>query len=251
MRLRQRIVDWTGWDWAGWRKLALAGGSALINGIALALLAGSLTAGGAEIGRARMSPSVVVSVTLVSETPPSQPRQAAPAEPTPARPSAATPTPQRADFVPDKRRPRSPSVASGGAKADGEDGVYLGPPGVAQAGPPLGLRGLLKKDPCNNVVERLRGDCDLKWGKLLAEGEIVQEPSIEQLKRMYPGFVEEPSCGSSHMGCLQADWRSSIGTRPIMRGPASGGPASLGGPAAGVGRLPPANEYQRDPGFGD
>ncbi len=167
------------------------------------------------------------------------------------RPRTDSPPPQPADFVPRRNKTETPSAVSQAPQVDSEVGVYIGPPGAVQAGPPLGLRGLLKKDPCNNLIEKMRGDCDTKWGKLLAEGEVVQEPSIEQLKRMYPGFVDEPACGSSHMGCLQADWRSLNGTRPMMRGPASGGPAGLGGPAAGVGRLPPPNEYHRDPGFGD
>lgn len=248
MRLRQRIVGWT-----GWRRVAPACGSVVVNAIALSVVMTGLTAGGTETSRQRAAPRPAIAVTLISETPPPkpQPRKAAPVESRSAPPPAETSPRSPANFVPAKRKTETPSAGSHAPTAENEDGVYIGPPGVDQGGPPLGLRGLLKKDPCNNLMEKLRGDCDLKWGKLLAEGEVVQEPSIEQLKRMYPGFVDEPSCGSSHMGCLEADWRSLNGTRPFPRGPASGGPAGLGGPASGVGRLPPPNEYHRDPGFGD
>jgi hypothetical protein len=69
---------------------------------------------------------------------------------------------------------------------------------------------------------------------------------------MYPGFGEEPSCGSSHMGCIKKDerWTSLNGTHEVARKNGAS-TARLGSINEMIGRLGPRNEYQRDPGFGD
>jgi hypothetical protein len=188
-----------------------------------------------------------ISVTLLPDLPPPPSRP----EPHASAPRPAPPVVRReAGRNPTPAAPEAPSTVTTPAP-DGE--VYVGPPdATAQVGPPLGLRSLLEKNPCAGVADRMRGDCSLKWAKLIERGEYIQEPTREQLKRMYPGFAEEPSCGSKHMGCINAGekWTSLNGTHAVGR--RNGAMTSrLGSINESLDRLGPKNEYQRDPGFGD
>jgi hypothetical protein len=187
-----------------------------------------------------------ISVTLLPDLPtPSRP------EPQASAPRPAPPVPRRETAR--KAKPAAPEPSSSVTTAEPDGDVYVGPPSAtAQVGPPLGLRSLLEKDPCSSVAEKMRGDCSTKWAKLIEKGEYVQEPTREQLKRMYPGFGEEPSCGSSHMGCIKAGerWTSLNGTHEVTRKNGAG-TSRLGSINEMIGRLGPHNEYHRDPGFGD
>jgi hypothetical protein len=234
MEMRVRILGWA--SWAGWRRFAPFAGSVLVNVAILAAIA-SLAAGGMEPIH-RPAP---ISVTLLPDlpSPPSRPEPRASA-PRPAPPVVRRETGRKAE--PAAPAGLAPPASVSSAAPDGE--VYVGPP--------LGLRSLLEKDPCNSVAERMRNECSLKWAKLMAEGEYVQAPTREELRRMYPGFGEEPSCGSSHMGCIKAGerWTSLNGTHEVTRRNGAG-TSRLGSINEMIGRLGPANEYQRDPGFGD
>ena len=238
MEMRDRIAGWA--NWAGWRRMAPLAGSLLTNAAILAAIAG-LAAGGMEpIRRSR-----AISVTLLPDNlATTRPQPLASTPPTPA------PIPPRATGKLGPA-PQTPPANPANAAADGD--VYVGPPvASAQVGPPLGLRSLLEKDPCNSVADRMRSECSLKWSKLLAQDEYVQAPTREQLARMYPGFGEEPSCGSSHLGCIKAGerWTSLNGAHEVNRKNGAG-VNRLGSINEMIGRLGPHNEYQRDPGFGD
>ncbi len=87
-------------------------------------------------------------------------------------------------------------------------------------------------------------------------GDLLIEPSIEEMQKLYPGFAP-PRFGacSKHMGCYsdyEGEWRSLNGTRAVgLKSPMAGGAGSLGGMHDMVGRLAPPNPYHVDPGFGD
>lgn len=238
MEMRNRIAGWA--SWAGWRRIAPFAASVLVNG-AIVIAVTSLAAGGMEPVRR----PAAISVTLVPDTLPTRAQPPAPA-PQPAPPAVHREASRKAE-------PLTPQTSPGVSSAEPDGEVYVGPPdATAQVGPPLGLRSLLEKDPCNSVAERMRNECSLKWAKLMAQGEYVQAPTREQLKRMYPGFGEEPSCGSSHMGCIKAGerWTSLNGTHAVGR--RNGAMTNrLGSINENLDRLGPKNEYQRDPGFGD
>jgi hypothetical protein len=257
MKPGAQIAKWA--EWSGWRRIAPTAGSLLVNVTVLVVVGGNLAAGGMEPPKPRPGIAQPLTVTLVAEIPP-----LARPEPPDLQPAAPRAAPAESEVVPvaaalprPKERKAAPSATAPSSSApatDDETGVYVGPPGVAQIGPPLGLQGLLKKDPCNSVPARMRGDCDSKWGKMLAEGDIVQAPSAELLARLYPGFGNQDNCQSIHMGCPDKTkpWVSSIGTHSVgVKGPMAGGPGSLAGMNETVGRLGPKNDYQRDPGFGD
>ena len=239
MEMRNRIAGWAAS--AGWRRTAPFAASVLVN-LAIVAAIASLGAGGMEPIRR----PAAISVTLLPDItpPPSRPEPAA---------SAPSPSPAIRHEASRKPAPAAPAPPSSVASAAPDGDVYVAPPAAsAQVGPPLGLRSLLEKDPCNGVADKMRSDCALKWSKLMAQGEYVQAPTREQLKRMYPGFGEEPSCQSSHMGCIKTGerWTSLNGTHEVTR--RNGASTSrLGSINQMNGRLGPANEYQRDPGFGD
>jgi hypothetical protein len=139
--------------------------------------------------------------------------------------------------------------APGSAPAEDEDGVYLGDTDFALSGVPLGLRGLMEEDPCAERAGKLRLDCDT-WSEKVAKGDLLAAPTLAQLKRMYPGFVE--TCRWK-VGCQEGEWISSNGTRSVFnsRGsPMMAGAGSLGGLHESVERLG-FNPDHTDPGFGD
>lgn len=245
MELRGRLAKWAAWP--GWRRTAPVAGSVAANLVIATAVIASLSAVHADNRLLNLNS---LSVTLVSDSlppPPSDTPRAMPQRP-------ATPT-LKAEQTPALRRDPSAATAASSAPSGGladAESVYVGPEGLAGNGPPLGLKSMLEKDPCNSVEARLRGNCDSKFGKMLAKGELVQTPTPEQLKRMYPGLIVEADCGSKHLGCIQPDWISSNGTHPVgNKSPMSGGAGQLGGFHELVGRLGPPNEYHRDPGFGD
>lgn len=245
MEMRNRIMGWAGrtsWGQIGWRRLAPLAASVLVNAIIVVGIT-SLTARGMQ----PIARPAAISVTLLPDLPPP------PSRPEP-RASAPRPAPPVIRQAPGRKaEPVAPQPDPGAAAPSPDGEVYVGPPDAsAQAGPPLGLRSLLEKDPCSSAAERTRGDCSTKWAKLIEKGEYIQEPTREQLKKMYPGFGEEPSCGSKHMGCIKADeeWTSLNGTHAVTRKNGAG-TARLGSINEMIGRLGPHNEYQRDPGFGD
>jgi hypothetical protein len=240
MEMRNRIMGWA--RWAGWGRFAPLAGSVLVNAIIVAGITGLTARGMQPIAR-----PAAISVTLLPDLPPPPSRP----EPHASAPRPAPPVPHRETGR--KAEPAAPDAAPSFATPAPDGEVYVGPPDAsAQVGPPLGLRSLLEKDPCSSVSERVRGDCSLKWAKLIERGEYVQEPTREQLKKMYPGFGEEPSCGSRHMGCIKKDerWTSLNGTHEVTRKNGAS-TARLGSINEMIGRLGPHNEYQRDPGFGD
>jgi hypothetical protein len=240
MEMRSRIVGWT--SWAGWRRIAPFAGSLLVNALIVVGVT-SLAAGGME----PIPRQSAISVTLLPDLPPPPTRPVPRAiAPRPAPPVVRRETDRKSE-------PVAPQPAPGVVTPAPDGEVYVGPPDAsAQAGLPPGLRSLMEKDPCSSVAERMRGDCAQKWAKLLPPGEYIPEPTREQLKRMYAGFINEPDCGSKHMGCIDKNekWTSLNGTHAVGR--RNGAMTNrLGSINENLDRLGPKNEYQRDPGFGD
>ncbi|MDZ4760149.1 MAG: hypothetical protein SGJ21_03660 [Alphaproteobacteria bacterium] len=244
MTLRTRIAAWT-----GWRRYAPTAASLAVNFALLAVFAGSLAA----TGKVRAPPLRTLSVELVTDLQPrltGVPKPIAPRKP--ARPAARTPQSDGG-----ARPDAALSAIAPSAADDRADEVYLAPAPTKRADAPLGLRGLLRADnPCAGVLDRLKADCAGKWSQLASNGDLLIEPSIEEMQRLFPGFAP-PRFGtcSKHMGCYsdyEGEWTSLIGTRSVgLKSPMSSGPGGLGGINDMVGRLAPANPYHVDPGFGD
>jgi hypothetical protein len=262
MVLRDRIaalVRWQGWPGLmNWRRYAPAAGSIVTHIVLGAAAASFLAASGGERMPPR-SPSPMLEITLVADTPATGRR------PAPSVTPRSAPT-TREDALPDapppvakkEKQKLAANPAPGSALAEDDDGVYLGDTDFALSGVPLGLRGLLEEDPCAERAGKLRLDCDT-WSEKIAKGDLLAAPTLAQLKRMYPGFVE--TC-RWRVGCNEGEWVSLAGTRSVGRPPPgsprdtgfgtpmAGGAAGLGGLHDSVGRLG-VNPDHMDPGFGD
>lgn len=132
-----------------------------------------------------------------------------------------------------------------------DDDVFVLPP--AQTDVPLGLRGLLETNPCSQVMERLRGDCDSRWTELAEQGGLDFSPKLEELAKMYPGF--QPEAAVSMFGMPKAP--EQLTRRPSLAGGRTMAPlgsipsgvATAGGPADQTGRLPPPSALHADPAW--
>lgn len=197
-----------------------------------------------------------MAVTLVSNIAPPPPRAVTPRN-TPSTAQPAFPDeeslPETAPAVRDRRRgallaaPIAPAVSGGSA----DDAAEILPP--ARTGVPLGLRGLLEKSPCSQVIVRLRGDCDSRWAALAEQGGLNHSPTLDELAEMYPGFeLEEPD---NPFWMPKAPER--LTRKPSLAGGRVLGPmgvmpsgvAGAGGPSDSVGRLPPKSPLHADPAF--
>jgi hypothetical protein len=250
MMLRERMAAaarWSGWPGlVDWRRYAPAAGSVVTHIVILVGLASFLAASGGE----RMPPKPpppTLQVTLVAETPAPAGRPLAP-------PVVPRPTPPaKADSLPEAPPPAAKNdkqrQAANPAPAAVDEGVYLGETDLALSGVPLGLRGLMEEDPCAGRSGKLKIDC-ATWSDRIAKGELLAAPTLAELKRMYPGFVE--TC-RWRVGCQEGEWISANGTRSVYNyngSPMMSGAGGLGGINELVGRLG-FNPDATDPGFGD
>lgn len=254
MVLRDRIaalVRWQGWPGLmNWRRYAPAAGSVVTHVVLVIGFASFLAASGGERMPAKPPPPTL-EVTLIAETPPAAGRNPAPSVTLRAAP------PQVSELLPDAPPPvaknekpkQSANPAPANTPAEDDDGVYLGETDLALSGVPLGLRGLMEEDPCAERAGKLRFDC-ATWAEKIAKGELLAKPSLAELQRMYPGFVE--TCRWK-VGCQGGEWISTNGTRSVFnsRGsPMMSGAGGLGGLNESVERLG-FNPDHTDPGFGD
>lgn len=253
MVLRDRIAvvaRWPGWaDLTNWRRYAPAAGSVVTHIVLAAVFISFLAASGGERMPLKPAPPML-EITLVAETPTAPSRPLAPGPPPrPTQPRASDPPLDAPPPVTKNQKQKQATGPASAAPADSEDGVYLGDADLALSQIPLGLRGHMEEDPCSNRAGKLRLDCDT-WSEKIARGELLASPTLAQLKRMYPGFVE--TC-RWRVGCDGGDWISTNGTRSVFNAfgsPMMSGPGGLGGLHESIERLPP-NPDHRDPGFGD
>jgi hypothetical protein len=252
MVLRDRIavvVRWPGWaGLTNWRRYAPAAGSVVTHIVLAAVFVSFLAASGGERMPLKPAPPML-EITLVAETPTAPIRPLAPGPPPrPTQPRASDPSPEAPPVAKNQNQKRSAGPAPA-APADSEDGVYLGDADLALSQVPLGLRGLMEEDPCANRAGKLRLDCET-WSEKIGRGELLAAPTLAQLKRMYPGFVE--TC-RWRVGCDGGEWASTNGTRSVYSyngSPMMSGAGGLGGIHELVGRLG-FNPDHTDPGFGD
>lgn len=164
------------------------------------------------------------------------------------RPLAIEPEPVATPTVVAETRPRIvvPDLPAFQREPDEVTSAIAAP---ARPSPPLGLRSLIDKEPCQDPREReRRGDCPVDAPSDMAD---ARADAIFEARRTELAEAFGPQCGQAH-GCLPMPTRNLNGTRPVdPKGRMAGGAGSLGGIHDLIGRLPPPNWYHVDPGFGD
>lgn len=251
----QPIWDLPVWSSSAWRTFGPASASVAAHVAILASLGALIAATNPRPQPPAPPPPPTMAVTLVTNIAPPPPRAQTPRN-TAATPRAAAPAsealPETAPAIRDRRRsamtdPRA--SASSGASADEEAEIL--PP--ARTGVPLGLRGLLEKSPCSQVIVRLRGDCDSRWAALAEQGGLDHSPTLDELAEMYPGFqLEEPDNPFWMPKAPERLTRKASLSGGRVMGPMGAMPsgvAGAGGPSDSVGRLPPKNAMHADPAF--
>jgi hypothetical protein len=240
----------------GLRRFAPVVGSVTAHGMMLVAIGVLIGAANTRPDPLPPTPPPEMSVTLVSNVSPPPPRTTSSRQ-TPSTAAPALPSidklPETAPAVRDRRRgaqnsaPEAPAVSAGSASVDAE----ILPP--ARTGVPLGLRSLLEKSPCSQVIVRLRGDCDSRWAALAEQGGLTHSPTLDELAAMFPGFqLEEPD---NPFWMPKAPER--LTRKPSLAGGRVMGPmgvmpsgvAGAGGPSDSVGRLPPKSDWHADPAF--
>jgi hypothetical protein len=262
MKLRERAGEML--RWPGWRRCAPVAGSVATHVVLGAAIFSILAATSKPSGQLALRLQPQLEVTLVAESLPPKGTRATPPDAPKAppqsdvKPSTDTAPPiARAPRKEEKRSGARPAI-SGGKPSEDEGGVYLEDSDLADSGVPLGLRGLLERDPCEPKKGLPRGDCGPTWTQKFASNTYTITPSEQQLKRMYPGII--PPCPYKS-GCERSAMNIN-GTRSVGRAPPgslrdtgsgtpmAGGAAGLGGLHDSVGRLG-FNPDHTDPGFGD
>lgn len=235
-----------------WRSYGPAASSVAAHGLAVLLVATLVTAPVLRDDLI-MRP---LAVTLIPDLQPDVAPPPAIPEPQPAPAARPAPAPVVAEPIPAERRSTAPTAdrpapVTPGAGAT-EDDFFVPPP--AETGAPLGLRGLLETDPCGQVIERLRGDCDSRWTALSEQGGLDYSPTLEELSKLYPGF-QPPGPAASPFGIPKAPERltrkPSLSGGQVMAplGDIRSGVGTAGGAADQTGRLPPPSAMHADPAW--
>lgn len=206
-------------------RMIAAGAAAAATGILLVGLAMQ------QLAPDRALEEVRVSLILIPPAPPI-------AEPPPPLDPAVEPPPRPSSVVPD----RPVDVP------DDAPQTWITPapaePGSPEA--PAGLRGLMRRDPCLDPVERLRRqDCPPEFDRQAMASARAKDIEQRRDRDQFLAFAERKNCSVSH-GCMDDIEPGSV-ARPTARSATS----SLGGMNDTVGRLGPPNWYHVDPGFGD
>jgi hypothetical protein len=251
-----RLRAWTDTALAAardWRRYAPAVGSVAAHIAVLGAIAATMAVAPSRLGVKPAHPlPQQITVTLVSDANPPMRRPHEPpkqqAAPENAEPLPAPPRRRAERTAPAPSAPPAPAE-----QAANEPNVEFVPPGPT--GVPLGLKSLLETNPCGQIVERMRGDCSLKWEKWAREGNLVYSPTLDRLAEMYPDFRPEPNAAVPGLpGAYEPGLGKSaaLGGGKIMRsqGLMPGGPAGGTGIESIGGRLPPKNWQHQDPVFG-
>jgi hypothetical protein len=249
MELWARITGSPLARWDGWRRFALAAGSSLAHVAVLAAMA-TMMAATAKVGARppppQTPPPPMLSVTLVSDVAPKPlPKVPDPQPPTSANTSEVMPVPPKKKN--ERAAPKPEPLTAPAAQAQADSEVIPLPP--SPTGVPLGLKKLLETNPCSQFLEKMRGDCSMRWAKLAEEGNLAYSPTLEALAKMYPDF--EPDDPTVPRWVPKRPSRNNLrGNGPIMaaEGVMPGGPGGGTGVENITGRLPMAHP---DPVFGN